>query len=172
MSSEKRVGDIMVPAEEYSRISSTCTFKQAVRVMYDSFYKTGNMSGTGHQSVLVYDEDNQLAGLITFRAIMEAVEPSFLKMSLTIPGFFEGIFSNKCTQEANRRITEIMIPIKEITIKKEDTLLKAIHLMLNNKLNSLPVVNHHNRVIGMVRNVEIFREIANTISTGSNDLAS
>jgi len=168
---EKRVKDIMVPAEEYSIVSATCTLRQAVRVMRNSIHRLNNRDPhcSGHRSVLVYDEDNELAGLLTFRAVMEAVEPPFLKVGYLVPGFFEGIFSTKCIQEANRKVTEVMIPIKDITLKPEDTLLKAVHIMLQNRLSSLPVVNSRNRVIGMVRNVEIFQEIANIISSENND---
>ena len=62
-----------------------------------------------------------------------------------------------------KKVKDIMQPLELITINIDDSLLKAVHLMLKHKLGTLPVLDA-DLVVGMVRNNEVFNEIAKAVT--------
>ncbi|MCL6634412.1 MAG: CBS domain-containing protein [Peptococcaceae bacterium] len=160
---EKRVKDIMTPIEEYSSVSANNTVGEAISILKKSFCPDPDAPCNGHRSVLVYDND-KLVGLVTFRALLTAIEPRFIKVDQwAVPVFWEGLFTERCREEARKKVREIMVPIKLITLDAEDTIIKAVHAMIKHKLGSLPVVKD-GAVVGMVRISEIFHEISNLVT--------
>lgn len=159
----------MLPVDEYYTVSYDCTLRDALQIMKKSLSAPEGQYGKGRRTVLVYGPNNKLAGALTFRSVLEAVEPPFFRTSYTTPGFFEGIFSSYCQQQADRKVHEVMIPAKEIVVREDETILKAIHVMLVTRLGTLPVVNSNGRVVGMVRSTEIFQEITDLICGQSQE---
>jgi len=155
---EKKVGDIMIPVRNYKVISHTCTVADAVAVLYRAFYQRSK-GGQGHRSVIVSDDYGNPLGLITFRSVLNALEPFFAKAQhLSVPVFWEGLFSERCRVEAQKNVKEIMHPINVISLDVNDTLIKAVHAMIKHKLGTLPV-KKNNRLVGMVRVSELFEEV-------------
>ncbi|MBF7084566.1 CBS domain-containing protein [Desulfallas sp. Bu1-1] len=155
---EKRVGDLMIPLRNYKVISQECTIEEAVKVLHHSFYKRGK-GGQGHRSVIVCDDYGNPVGLVTFRSILQALEPFFARANrLSVPIFWEGLFSERCRAEAKKSVLEIMHPINVITLDANDTLIKAAHAMIKHKLGTLPV-KKNNRIVGMIRVNELFEQI-------------
>lgn len=158
MTKEKRVKDLMLAIEDYSFVQTGSTLREALNIMLKSFCKLEGLPCTGHRTVLVYD-GSKAVGILTFRAILETIEPKFLKVAYEVPAFFEGLFSAQCRHEANRTVKEVMFPLSGVFVQPEDTIVKAIHIMLKHRLGSLPVLTN-DKVVGMVRSGEIFNEIA------------
>ncbi|SFH43280.1 CBS domain-containing protein [Desulfotomaculum arcticum] len=157
---EKRVTDIMIPLRSYKIISKSCKIEDAVKVLYRA-YSQRTKGGAGHRSVIVCDDYGNPVGLITFRSVLQALEPFFAKaQNLSVPVFWEGLFSERCRSEAVKSVEEIMHPISLITLDANDTLIKAAHAMIKHKLGTLPVIKN-NRIVGMVRVNEVFEEVHN-----------
>lgn len=163
MPHEKKVSDIMIPVEDYSTVSEENTVKEAIAILRNSFCNLETGECHGHRSVLVLNEKNKPVGLLNFRALLLAIEPRFLKMEGGPALYKEGFFTSRAREESNKKVKDIMQPIKFITINRDESLLKAIHLMLNNKLGTLPVMDKE-RVVGMVRINEVFNELAKAVT--------
>jgi len=160
---EKKVGDLMISLRNYKVISKDCTIEDAVKVLHNTFYQRGK-GGQGHRSVIVCDEHGNPLGLVTFRSILQALEPFFARaQNLSIPVFWDGLFSERCRGEATKNVEEIMHPINVITLDVNDTLIKAVHAMIKHKIGTLPVKNN-NRIVGMVRVNELFEEVYGQMS--------
>lgn len=148
----------MIPLRNYKRISQDCTIEEAVKVLHHSFYTRGK-GGQGHRSVIVCDNYGDPVGLVTFRSILQALEPIFAKAShFSVPLFWDGLFSERCRAEAKKSVLEIMHPINVITLDANDTLIKAAHAMVKHRLGTLPV-RKNNRIAGMIRVNELFEQI-------------
>ncbi|WP_347490690.1 CBS domain-containing protein [Desulfoscipio sp. XC116] len=156
---EKRVSDIMIPVRNYKVVSHSCTVADAVKVLHRGFYQHGNIGGQGHRSVIVSDDYGDPLGMVTFRSVLQALEPFFARAdNLSVPTFWEGLFTERCVSEAQKNIKDIMHPINVIALDTNDTLIKAVHAMIKHKLGTLPV-KKNNRLVGMVRVNELFAEV-------------
>ncbi|MCL6638331.1 MAG: CBS domain-containing protein [Firmicutes bacterium] len=162
MPHEKKVRDLMIPVADYSSVSVNNTVKEAITVLRKSFCNLETGECHGHRSVLVFDDENRLVGLLNFRALLLAIEPRFLKFEGGPALFKEGFFTERSKEEAGKKVKDIMQPIDLITVDADDSLLKAVHLMLKHKLGTLPVLED-GMVVGMIRNNEVFNEIAKAV---------
>lgn len=164
---EKRVNDIMIPLRSYMVISKSCKIEDAVKVLYRA-YSQRTKGSAGHRSVIVCDDYGNPLGLITFRSVLQALEPFFAKaQNLSVPVFWEGLFSERCRSEAAKCVEEIMHPISVITLDANDTLIKAAHAMIKHKLGTLPV-KKNNLIVGMVRVNEVFEEVYSCMSNNED----
>lgn len=163
-SNEKRVKDIMTPIEEYSTVRADTTVKDAIAVLKKSLCPDDLNNGKAHRSILVLDNNGEIAGILTLRSLLKAIEPQFIKVDQwAVPVFWEGLFTDRCREEAAKKVGDIMIPVKLISLDAEDTIIKAVHAMITHKLGSLPVVKD-NKIVGMVRSTGIFQEISNLVA--------
>jgi len=161
--SEKRVKDIMIPIGEYSSVSANCTVGEAIGVLKKSFCPELEEPCNSHRTVLVYD-GNTPVGLITFRGLLTAIEPRFMKVDQwAVPVFWEGLFTERCREEAVKKVRDIMTPITLVALDADDTIIKAVHAMIKYKLGSLPVIRD-GVFAGMVRITEIFHEISSLVT--------
>jgi len=160
---EKRVKDIMTPIGEYSSISVNSTVGEAISVLKKSFCPIENAPCNGHRTVLVHD-NNKLIGILTFRTLLTAIQPRFMKVDQwAVPMFWEGLFTERCREEAAKKVKDILTPINLVALDADDTIIKAVHAMIKHKLGSLPVVKNGS-MVGMVRINEIFDEISDLVA--------
>lgn len=167
MLNNKKVNEIVVPISEYPHIKETMSVRDAFFMLKDNFEK-----GKGYRSILVLDEKNQLKGTLSMRDLIQGVEPKFLKISSThyqgpslgypaLTLIWQELFSNQCKEEAKKPVKEIMIPA-QANVTLEDSIAKASYLMITTNAHILPVLDK-NKVIGVVRLVDIFKEIADIV---------
>lgn len=162
MAEEKRVKDLMTPIEEYSSVYADSTVGEAISVLQKSFCPDPGAPCSGHRTVLVYD-GRKLVGLITLRVLLTAIEPRFMKVDQwAVPVFWEGLFTQRCREEARKKVKDIMTPISLVTLDADDTIIKAVHAMIKHKQGSLPVVRD-GAVAGMIRITEVFHEISSLV---------
>lgn len=152
----------MIPVEDYSSVSVNNTVKEAIAILKKSFCNLDTGECHGHRSVLVFDSENKLVGMLNFRALLLAIEPRFLKYDGGPSLFKEGFFTERAKEEAEKKVKDVMQPIELIMIGDDDAILKAVHLMLKHKLGTLPVTRD-GKVVGMVRINELFNEMAKTV---------
>jgi len=167
----KRAGDIMIPLDEYPHLPYWFTLRQATAELEKSEVEIDGRKSLP-RVVLIFDEKYQLMGMARRRDIMRGLEPEFL-MSRPIesrktlfdvkvdPNLSE-LSYDKLLQgmrrQAERPISDVMRPILA-TVDFEDHLVKVIYEMVDRGVSVLPVLKE-GKVVGVVRSVDAFREIA------------
>ena len=169
---EKKVRDLMIPISRYSTVSTEDTVGEAIALLRKSYRRQDGGEYEGHRSVLVVDGEQRPVGILTYRELIRAIEPWFLYPSkleeriswpVEVPEIpWEGFFSERTRAEARRKVKEIMRPINLVTVEADAPLMKAVHLMVEHTVGTLPVMEA-GRVIGVIRIGEIFMEVADTL---------
>jgi len=166
-----RVGEIMIPLEKYPTVREDNSLLQAMRILEKS-----RLEVAGRRSLprvlLVIDKNNQLVGFIRRRHILRGMEPDFLvekpleyRKKLfdikTDPNLselsYDRVFS-AVREKAKLRVGSFMKPL-DVTIDFNDHVFKAIYEMNINRLSLLPIVKN-DEVVGIVRTVDVFHEVA------------
>ena len=167
----KRAGDIMIPLDEYPHIPYWFTLRQATAELEKSEVEIEGRKSLP-RVVLIFDEKYQLMGMARRRDIMRGLEPEFLMgrpiesrktlfdvkvdpnlSELSYDRLLDGI-----RKQAERPISDVMRPI-QATVDHQDHLVKVIYEMVDRGLSVLPVLKG-GKVVGVVRSVDAFREIA------------
>jgi CBS-domain-containing membrane protein len=174
MNGLKRVRDVMIPIERYPSVRDTATLRQAVAVM-----ESAELEVAGRKSLprvlLVFDAIEVLVGYARRRDIMMGLEPRFLVVQpleyrkklfdvAVDPNLVELSYDRVVQgirEQAGRPITDVMRPIEAI-VQADDHLMKAIYEMVSQELSLIPVVDGR-RLVGVVRSVELFHELAQVV---------
>ncbi len=167
----KTAAELMIPIEKYPHITHWTTIREAVEVIEDAI-----LDVEGRRSLprvlLVFDEEHNLLGLVRRRDILRGLEPKFLRtMSIShrkqlfnvdidpnLVDLSTGKIGQGMRQEAGQSVSEIMQPIVA-TCNHDDHLTKVIYKMVNRNQSLLPVIKE-GKVIGVLRSVDVFQEIA------------
>lgn len=154
MYANKKVRDIMVPIIEYPVIYEDTNVSEAVRIMRESFHQK---DGTwyGFQSVLVMNRRKKLVGLLTLRGFLKAFKlQAVLEHLLT--GDPEGlIFMPRLDSGLQILTRDIMRPLNLITVQLDSDIFQAIVVMVEGRINSLPVMSGR-ELVGVVRTIDLF----------------
>ncbi len=167
----KRAGDIMVPLDEYPHLPYWFTLRQATAELEKSEVEIHGRKSLP-RAVLIFDEKYQLMGMARRRDIMRGLEPEFLmgrpvesrktlfdvKVDPNLSEFSYDKLLNGIRRQAERPIGDVMRPIV-VTVDVEDHLGKVIYEMVDRGLSILPVLKE-GKVVGVVRSVDAFHEIA------------
>ncbi len=171
---DKRVKDIMIPLDDYPHVPYWFTLLQVIATMEKS-----SIEFHGRKSlprvVLVFDQDYQLCGYVRRRDILRGLEPSFLgtrsykhskkmfdfQIDPNLSELSHDAIINGFQERAKKQVSEVMNPI-QYTLNAEDHLLTAIGEMVNYDLSLIPVMSD-DRVVGVVRSVDVFHEVANIL---------
>jgi len=167
-------GEVMIPLEKYPHIAYWFTLRQAVAEMEKSVLEIDGRVSLP-RALLVFDEKYALLGVVRRRDILAGLEPAFMRHA-SVPDrrkLFEvdidpnlvdfssddGIAAIQ--RNAQRKVGDVMTPI-EATVDVNDHLGKVIYAMLSKDLNLLPVLQDGN-VVGVVRSVDVFHQVAKII---------
>jgi CBS domain-containing protein len=170
----KTAGDIMIPLEKYPHVSITTPIRDIIALMEKSQIEVEGRKSLP-RVVLVFDELNQLAGLVRRRDILRALEPSYLSskpmdyrkklfdvkvdpnlVEMSYERITEGL-----EKRAQRPVGDVMLPIVA-TVDYEDHIVKVIYEMVDNNTSLLPVLKQ-GKVVGIVRSVDVLHEVALTL---------
>jgi CBS-domain-containing membrane protein len=170
--STKVAGDIMIPLDEYPHIPHWFTLRQAVMELEKAeiIDKTGRRSLP--RALLVFHEGYQLLGIVRRRDILRGLEPKFLRMmplperrklfdidvDINLIDLSSGKVANAMREQAEQKVSEVMQTITT-TVQFDDHLAKIIYKMITQDLNLIPVLKD-GKIIGVVRSVDVFHEIA------------
>jgi len=167
----KTARDLMIPIEKYPHVCETCTLRQAVIEI-----ENASLSVKGRKSLprvlLVLDDNQQLVGVVRRRDILRGLEPRFLQ---NVPSSYQkklfdmevdpnlveisfGQDEKMFKERAEKPVSKVMLPIVA-AVNPDDHLAKIIYLMVSKNLALLPVIDN-NKVIGVVRSVGVFQEVA------------
>jgi predicted transcriptional regulator len=167
----KSAGDLMIPLETYPNIPGWFTLRQAVEKIENSVIEVEGRKSLP-RALLVIDKKNRLLGIVRRRDILRMLKPKFLQsvsfshqkklFDIEIdPGLADISFTEdkKIIQEqAEQLVSKVMRPI-DTTVNYNDQLGKIIFLMISKDLNLLPVLRDQ-KVVGVVRSVDVFHEVA------------
>ncbi|MBG0788929.1 MAG: response regulator [Desulfovibrionaceae bacterium] len=172
---EKLAIDIMIPLERYTQIPLDSTVRDAIKELEKAMrhlMATDRLMDTGHRSVVVINLDGSVAGLLSPLDLIDAVRPRYLSApkpsmadSLQYSAmFWQGLFTS--------RVREIMdSPVRDFMTEHIPVIDAQANLMdVANTMVTLParrmLVQSDNTDVGVVREQELFYEIAKIISAG------
>jgi CBS domain-containing protein len=165
MPNEKKVKDLMIHLEDYPHIPYWFTLRQAMAIVREAAVK---FEGTFEpRAVLVFDEKYQLMGILTLRDIIKGLEPRFLhetalvKADPSLTVLLGELFGPGLKEASQKPVSEVMSPIK-VTVQGTDPIAKAIFLMIKEDVGMMPVLMD-NKVAGMIRLSELFKEISDLV---------
>jgi len=166
-----RIGDIMIPIDDYPRIGPQTTLREAMLAL-----ERAQLEVDGRKSLprvlLVMDGAGKLLGTVRRRDIMRGLEPRHLvsqplnyrkklfdvSVDPNLAELSHDKTVNGIREQAGRQVREVMRPI-EVAIETRDHIIKGIYEMVGYGLTLLPVLEA-GRVVGVVRSVELFRELS------------
>lgn len=168
---EKIVRDIMIPIEDYTTLEADTTVKQAIeklRMSFESPISTSRIMETGHRSILVF-ENKELVGILSIRDLIQGLQPSYLSApkpsmadSMVYSAmFWSGLFTLQARALKDKRLRDLMSD-PPLTVDEEANLMEATSLLYTENLRRL-VVTGRGRVVGVVREQDIFFELARII---------
>jgi CBS domain-containing protein len=166
-----RASDVMIPLDKYPHIPYWFTLRQAIVEMEHSELDIDGRKSLPRM-VLVFDEKYRLMGMARRRDILKGLEPKFLREKpiqyrkklwdvQVDPDLSELTYSRvweDVRKRAENPISEVMLPI-EGTIDYNDHIVRIIYEMNKHDLSMLPVM-HDEKVVGVVRSVDVFHQIA------------
>ena len=174
-----RVHEIMIPLDRYPKVYPSCTLRDAIKIMMEAELEVDGRKSLP-RALLVFDEVGDFRGCVRRRDIMSGLEPKFLvsepihyRMKLFDINLDPNLtdlatkHSVKGIIEQSRRpVSEIMRPV-EASLDYDDHLMKAIYQMVVYSINLLPVMKNR-KVVGVVRSVELFHELAKIVIEGTS----
>jgi len=170
----KRVGDIMIPLDDYPHLPHWFTLRQALAELRGAQYKVGGHVASP-RSALVFDEEYKLLGQLRRRDILRGIEPRYLSngklhvkfqeiemrpdpdlWELSLDQMVKGL-----RERSERKISEVMQPIV-ITLEYDDSLMKALIGFVDHDLSLIPVLRD-GKVAGVINTVTVFQELEQLI---------
>lgn len=161
--------DAMVPLDSYPHMPYWFTLRQAIVEM-----EKGELERDGRKSlprfVLIFDEQYQLMGLLRRRDVFRGLEPDYLEKTTAKTMVDDNSDFSELSRvddidglrtRAETPVSAVMQPIKA-TVNYNDSLLQVVNLMVHHDMSVLPVMKNDS-VIGVVRSVDVFREIAKMV---------
>lgn len=159
-SKDKLARDIMISAAQYPMISENATIREAIADLmssYDGYISNKRLIYTVHRSMLVVNNIGQIVGIVSVRNMIQALTPD--KESGADP---EHEFWTRSKDLATRKVKTIMQ--RTLARVHEDTKLTEIaSVMARYNTRRVVVIDGSNEIIGIVREQELFFEMANII---------
>ena len=167
----KRAGDVMIPLDEYLCIPYWFTLRQAMAEM-EKAEVAKNGRKYPPRFILIFNEKSELLGTVRRRDILRGLEPEFLtdllidvrkklfdvKVDSKPSGVSFDRLMKGIEERASRPVSDVMRIVKT-TVDYKDHLIKVIYEMVDNNISLLPVLKDK-EVVGVVRTLEVFHEMA------------
>lgn len=171
MSGIKATKDVMVDVFDFPHIPYWFSLRQAIGIVQKSLIS----SELCHHplALLVFDEKYNLIGTLGLKDILKGLEPAFLKTTTKaqVPEeesgeglslIWDAVFSGGTNDRAEKPVSEVMVPARYF-VQIDDPITKAAYLMIRHNLVLLPVLENKKKLVGLVREIEIFTELSNSI---------
>ena len=166
---EKKAGDIMIPIEDYTTIDPDSTIKEGIEKLKRTFENapsTSRIMETGHRSILVFNNRKELVGTLSILDLIEAVRPAYLSapkpsMADSIQYsamFWTGLFTTQAKGLVDKKIRDVMSDAP-LSVDENANLMDIANFLFTERSRRL-VVMRQGKVVGVVREQEIFFEMA------------
>jgi CBS domain-containing protein len=163
----------MLGIDVYSTITMDATIKEAMEKLNLSFRSSmasSRIMETGHRSLLIFDNSNrEPVGILSIMDLLQAVRPAYLSAPKPSTAdsvqyssmFWDGLFYTQTKAIANKQVKDFMGDVPPM-IDEETNLMEVADLMVTTGLRRL-IVKKNNRVTGIIREQDLFFEMANII---------
>lgn len=172
---EKSVKDIMTSVDDYSSVSVDTTVKQAIGILMKSLSDlaaSSRIREAGHRSLLVFDKQRNLVGILSIKDLIKGVRPFYLSLpqssmaesvrfSHVFSGTQNGLFSIQLKALADKKVGELDLEPPPM-IDENANLMDVAELLYKTQKTRL-VVTSGSKVTGILREQDLFFEIVNII---------
>ena len=172
---EKKARDIMLSITDYTTVSVDTTVREAIKKLLDSFKSqvaTSRVMETGHRSLLIFDQNRDFVGVLSIMDLIKRVRPAYLsasrpdmsesiRLSSLYWGGWDGLFSIQMEALGDKKVGELMSEPPPM-IDGDTNLIQVADLMFKTQKRRL-IVTDGNKVIGIVREQDLFFEMAHII---------
>lgn len=161
------VKDYLIPLEKYPHIHKSKTVADAVGVILS--FTCGENERLRYSELLVIDNGDTCVGRVTLQDILYGLDKRLFDVS-SVKGFegkrsdypdltilWEDSFYKDCVKRGVTPVTEVMSKATA-RVKENDSLLKALYILLHSKEVVLPVVDG-DKILGVVRLEELFKAV-------------
>ncbi len=155
----KKVGDIMIPLDAYPHIPYWFSLRQAMIVMLNARLEIHEVKSLP-RAILIFDKEYNFLGMLRRRDIIRGIfqdDSPDIEEGVDSKDYLEKL-AKDIKDKAEQQVLNIMVPVKE-TVDQNDPVTNALHKMMKNELSLLPVL-HDDRVVGVIRSVELFVELS------------
>ncbi|MFC1520937.1 HPP family protein [Elusimicrobiota bacterium] len=162
----KRVKDVMIPLDQYPHINHSLPVRDAMAKLERAQFDVGERKSLP-RVMLVFSDANELIGAASRRDIFRGLDPESLS-EIMLPELLGKVKQGeqapsdkvikKLVEKVQRPISEVMTPVKD-SVDYQDSIVNAIYKMADHNLSFLPVMKEK-EVVGVVRTVELLREVA------------
>ncbi|MBO8137229.1 MAG: CBS domain-containing protein [Desulfotomaculum sp.] len=183
---DRLVKEVMVPIKEYPTINMNATVAEAISILKRTFKKQFNNVITGHRSIVVLDDKGKIVGILTLRSLLKAIEMEANKNNplSNITSWALFFMKNKITEHINIQVKDIMRSVDLAYVYENETITKAVHMILTKQVNSLPVLEkpevteltmgeyplENSRVVGIIRTIDIFNIIGDILELDNSKI--
>ena len=113
--------------------------------------------------VFVVDKNDKLVGILTEGDIVKVLIPRYINVDESLMLIMNKSYFEKKSKECkDLRIDKIMTR-SPLSLKEDDTIIKAAAMMVINKIHALPVVRD-GKVVGIVPRLTLIKQITKIIS--------
>jgi len=164
---ERTIAELMVPPSLYPRLTVDQPADVAFATLSDLFFRpqAASVEAQGIRTALVFDRDGGFVGMLRFNDLLKLVLPRSRSDS-PYSTSCTGMFLAQCKVIGPRTFTDVMA--RPVTVDVHAPLMHAVQLMVEHRLNSLPVMDGDS-LVGVLRDRAIVLEIAKHTSGVSRD---
>ncbi len=173
---EKKVKDIMTKVDNYTTVTVDTTIREAVGKLMDSLAQlaSGNLiREAGHRALIVFDSDNNYAGLLRMKDLIREVRPAYLsvpesskadsvRFSHVFTGGWDGLFSIQMKALADKKIGELTLDSPPM-IDENANLMEVADLLFKTQRTRL-IVTSGKKIVGILREQDLFFEIVSIVT--------
>ncbi|MCB2200647.1 response regulator [bacterium] len=154
---EPTVTELMIAPELYPKVFLHESVTKAIKVLKNAFFDaSGQEVRTRLRSALVFDRKGSFQGIVHLDDILRLVHPSSFEHSPYMSSF-TGMFMNQARSLPRKSISDLLRD--QPAISTDTPIMEAVHLMLENGLINLPVLEGE-ELVGILRDKDIILEIA------------
>lgn len=158
MPENKKVRELMVPLTEYPVVYDTDTLRDAIKTL-----KNYLAEGREHRSLLVFSKikkvggEEQLVGILTVRDILNAIKRNRMcyenaeLYAMSWAFFYHRDPVRECTVTD---VGKVVRPLVKAFIQVDETVTKAVELMMTKNVNVLPVFEGK-KAVGVLRALDL-----------------
>jgi DNA-binding response OmpR family regulator len=168
---ERTVAELMIPIDEYTCVQASSTVRKGIerlKIASENFISTGLIMECGHRAVLVFDGE-ELVGVLNMRNLIEALRPDYVAASDGSKNqsvkyshmFWLGLFTFRVRDLESKCVRDIMNPRPPV-VSCEANLMQVASLLCAENRRRV-AVERDGRIIGVVREQELFHEISRLV---------
>jgi CBS domain-containing protein len=166
----KIVKDLMVPLEEYTRVSEGASLHDAIQALEKALLGPGaDPARPKDRAVLVQARDGRVIGKLSMWDVLRGLEPRYehaVEPLVMIDDYFlwtHSLFVNLAEKARSIKAKDLLRePSKDEFINEDAPLDLAMHQLVRGKLLSL-LARRDNKVVGILRLSDVFKAVSEMI---------